>query len=336
MNLTVSVTNRCNSRCKTCRIHQKANTRELALGEWDRTSRAIGKDVFWITFSGGEPFLRNDLAELVCLFYTSCRPSIINIPTNGLLTDHIPDVVERIAVFCTEARIVVNLSIDDVGRKHDRIRGVAGNYERVLETYRRLKRLTLGNLSVGIHTVISRFNVGNFKDIYQTITGLHCDSYITEIAEERAELDTIGSDIAPKYEEYSNAIDFLVKEARASNSKGMGVVTRAFRTEYYEMAKAMIREQRQIIPCYAGFASAQIASDGEVWMCCTKADSVGNLRDVSYDFRRVWFSEKARQLRQGIKRGECHCTLANVAYTNMLLNSRMLARVGCRYLCRFW
>ncbi len=332
MSLTVSVTNRCNSRCKTCNIYKKQNTDELTLDEWEKAARTIGKDVFWITFSGGEPFLRRDFVDLICLFYNLCRPSIINIPTNGLLTESIPDTVERIAVFCSKAKIVVNVSIDEVGERHDEIRGVSGNYERGSKTFGKLKDLKLSNLSVGIHTVISRFNVDNFKEIHQEMMGFHPDSYVTEIAEERAELDTIGADIAPKYEKYIDAIDFHVGEMRINNSNGMGAHTRAFRSEYYGMVKEMLRDQRQVIPCYASFASVQIAPDGEVWMCCTKAESIGNLREENYDFKRIWFSDKADKLRKNIKQGECLCPLANVAYTNMLMNTKSLAKVGWNYL----
>jgi MoaA/NifB/PqqE/SkfB family radical SAM enzyme len=334
MNLTVSVTNRCNSRCKTCNIHKKQNTDELTIDEWERIAKSVGKDVFWITFSGGEPFLRNDLVDLVCLFNNQCRPSIINIPTNGLMTELITDAVERIAVFCGKARVVVNVSIDEIGERHDEIRGVSGCYERAVKTFGKLKDLKLSNLSVGIHTLISRFNVDNFQEIHWEIMGLHPDSYVTEIAEEREELGTIGANITPEYNEYADATDFLIGKMRVNNSNSMGAITRAFHPEYYEMVKRMLRDQRQIIPCYAGFASAQISAEGEAWMCCTKAESMGNLREDGYDFRKVWLSEKAENAREKIKRGDCWCPLANAAYTNMLMNTKFLSKVAYNYLVK--
>ena len=140
----------------------------------------------------------------------------------GCLRNRITDTVERISVYCRKAKIVVNVSIDEIGERHDEIRGVSGSYERAIKTFERLKDLKLSNLSVGIHTVISRFNVDNFRDIHQEMMGLHPDSYVTEIAEERAELDTIGADITPKYEKYIDAIDFLVGEMRNNNSQWHG------------------------------------------------------------------------------------------------------------------
>ena len=94
------------------------------------------------------------------------------------------------------------------------------------------------------------------------------------------------------------------------------------------MVKRYLRERRQIIPCYAGVASAQIAPDGDVWFCCIEADPVGNLRDVDYDFRRIWFGPEARRLRGHVRRGECACPLANAGYTNMLMHLPTLSGVA--------
>lgn len=327
INLTLSVSYKCNSRCKTCNIYTK-NSNELSLEEWEKIFESLGKNPFWVTISGGEPFLRSDISKIVCSLYDHCHPAIINIPTNGIQKGRIPKVVEEIARHCKKTQIVVNLSIDEIGDKHDEIRNVPGNYRKITKTFNALKSISVPNLSIGIHTVISKFNVTRIPEIYQHLKTLNPDSYITEIAEEREELDTIDSGITPEYQDYTNAIDFLSKALETDHFHKVGQITCAFRIEYYKIAKRILKEKRQIIPCYAGFASAQIAPDGNVWMCCIKAESIGNLRDAGYDFRRVWFSKKADELRKSIKNGECYCPLANASYTNMLHNFKTLSRVG--------
>jgi MoaA/NifB/PqqE/SkfB family radical SAM enzyme len=327
VNLTVSVTYRCNSRCKTCRIYTK-EAREFSVAEYDRTFASIGPGVFWITISGGEPFLRKDLADICRSAYRHCRPSILNIPTNGILTDTIAENVETIAKALGKARLIVNLSMDDAGAGHDDIRGVPGNYARAVDTYFALRRLGLVNLSVGIHTVISRFNVERFPGIYEELNKLKPDAYITEIAEERVELDTIGLGITPLADHYARAIDYLMERMHQQEFKGMSAVTQAFRAEYYKAVKTLLRDKRQVMPCYAGVMSAQISPDGDIWACCTKAESMGNLREAGYDFRKIWLSPKAEAIRKPIRKGECHCPLANASYTNMLASFRTTARVA--------
>lgn len=327
MNLTLSISYKCNSRCKTCNICEKTS-QELSGEEWEKVFRSLGKNLFWVTISGGEPFLRHDIGEIICSLYTICRPSIINVPTNGLLRDSIPGVVRRIARYCSTSQIIINVSIDEIGERHDAIRGIPGSYTKALETFAALKALKIPNLSVGIHTVISKFNVSRIPHIYRHMQTFSPDSYITEIAEEREELNTVGADISPEYREYAEAVDYLAEELKTTQFNRVGNITRAFRLKYYEIAKKILRENRQVIPCFSGFASAQIAPDGDVWMCCTKAQAIGNLRDADYNVAKVWFSKKAEALRTSIKNGECFCPLANASYTNMLHNLKTLARVG--------
>ena len=326
LNLTVSLTYRCNSRCKTCNIYKKKAS-EFTLEEFEKTFQSIGSGPYWFTISGGEPFLRKDIVDICKSAYENCRPRIINIPTNGILSDVISERVEQIVQNSPNAEIIVNLSIDELGKKHDEIRNVKNNFTRVVETFEKLKKLNCPNLTVGIHTVISKYNVNNFHKIYEELNRLNPDSYITEIAEERVELGTLGLEIAPSTEDYSKAINFLSERIKEQHYNGISTITQAFRIQYYELVKKTLKEKRQIQPCYAGFISAQIAPDGEVWACCTKAESMGNLRQVNYDFKKVWFSNQAEKIRKPIREKRCFCPLANASYTNMLVSYRTMAAI---------
>lgn len=326
---TFSITNRCNSRCKTCNVYKQSHE-QMSSQEYAEIFKSIGKSPFWVTISGGEPFLRKDLPEIISLLYRHCHPNVINIPSNGILTQRIIQMVKQITQRCPDVQIVINLSIDGIGDQHDSIRNVPDNYEKVLATYRGLKRLKATNLIVGIHTVISRYNVEDFPAIADGLLALSPDSYITEIAEERKELDTIGLNITPTPLEYRSAIDFLLHRIRNRKFYGMNRITQAFRIEYYNLVKKVLRDKKQIIPCYAGIASCQISPNGDVWFCCVRAESVGNLRQNKYNFKKIWYSKAANIHRRSVRKKECYCPLANAAYTNMLLNFPTLIRVFIR------
>ncbi len=326
INLTVSLTNRCNSRCMTCNIYEK-KPGEFSLDEYEKTFKSIGKSPYWITFSGGEPFLREDIVEVCLSAYRNCKPRIINIPSNGLLSDRIEMGVRDILKGCPEAAIVINLSIDGIGNRHDEIRGSRGCFEKVMDTYKRLKSIKQTNLTLGIHTVISKYNVKEIPVLYNRLRELKPDSYITEIAQERVELGTIGAGITPSFHDYSSAIDFISNEMKGWDMKGIARVARAFRLRYYQMVKSVLHEKKMFIPCYAGFASCQIAPNGDVWAFCIKAEKMGNLRDAGYDFKKIWTSKKAQKVRESIKMRLCFCPLANASYTNMLFPLWTLARV---------
>ncbi len=326
-NLVVSLSYRCNSRCKTCNVWRKS-ANELSSDEWREIFAKIGKTPYYLTFSGGEPFLRKDIVEIVSAACELCQPAIITIPTNALMSQAVPQRVEEIVQAAEKVQVGINISIDGIGQEHDTIRGVEGSYGRALETYNSLRALSYPNLTLSIHTVVSRFNAKRIPEIYRELRRLGADSYISEIAEERVELGTVGMDIAPSPEEYARIADFLSSEIMNAHFSGMAKITQAFRMQYYGLVKRILFEERQVIPCYAGFASGHIAPDGDVWACCTRAEPLGNLRGTGYDLAPIWFGERAEAMRCSIAAGECHCPMANVAYSNMLLHPPTLLRVA--------
>lgn len=335
--IVISISFRCNSKCRTCDVWRKPND-DLTLDEWTRVFENIGRGPIYLTFTGGEPFLRKDLPEMVIAAYQHCQPEYITIPTNGILTQRIADGVAMICENAPNSRIGINLSLDGIGAEHDDIRLVPGNWDKSMQTWKTLKELQQqhSNLVLSVHTVISKFNIKRFRDIYTGLQTLAPDSYITEVAEERVELDTVGLDITPMARDYAPVADFLSQHARSTRTRGFARVTQSFRAAYYQLAKRTLIEQRQIVPCFAGWASGHIAPNGDVWSCCIRAEPVGNLRKTNYDLKPIWFEQVGtmKNLRRSIAAGECACPMANASYANMLLHPPTLMQVARELLTR--
>jgi MoaA/NifB/PqqE/SkfB family radical SAM enzyme len=340
--IVVSVSFRCNSKCKTCDVWRKTND-DMTVEEWRKIFTNLGRSPFYLTFTGGEPFLRADLHELVIAGAEECRPGVITIPTNGLLTKRTLDHVDQICKAAPHTQIGINLSLDGIGPEHDEIRQVPGNWDRAMQTWQGLKELQAGheNLVLSVHTVVSKFNTQRIRDIVEGLEFLAPDSYITEVAEERVELDTMGWDITPAPEEYAPIADYLSARARVmptahghETQRPLARFTQAFRAQYYQLAKRVLQTQSQVIPCQAGWASGHIAPNGDVWTCCIRADAVGNLRQTNYDLRPIWFEQtgQLRHLRKSIAGRECACPMANASYANMLLHAPTIARVATQVL----
>ena len=88
-----------------------------------------------LLISGGEPFMRKDLPQIVEAFYRYCGTRIITIPTNGMLYSQIsvalPDIVKR----CPDAAININFSLDGIKEAHDAFRGIPGAFDMALNTF---------------------------------------------------------------------------------------------------------------------------------------------------------------------------------------------------------
>ena len=347
MTLTFSVTNRCQSRCKTCLIWRFYWERpelvrdELSLDEIENVFRSMGRIVFF-NVSGGEPFLRDDLPDIVALALKHLRPNIVHIPTNALTPERIERDVLRMLEHVTKTRPGVKLSVkpslDGLYEQHDHIRGAPGNFASVIETIERLLPLSKRHpdfvLEVG--TVISRLNLSSIDEIASFVHSLGVQSYRNELAEVRTEFANRDADITPSAEEYEQAAK-LFKKRTIESLTGKRLYTRmleSLRLVYYDLAVRTLREQRQVIPCYAGLSNAHLDPYGNVWPCCTLAGdaSFGNVRDFGCDFIRVWRSEQADAVRASIRRGECFCPLANQAYSNILLSPAYLLKAAGSFL----
>jgi len=228
--------------------------------------------------------------------------------------------------------LTIKPSMDGIGADHDEIRGVPGNFERLLDTLERLKalRCSHSNLHVGVGTVISRFNAANLLKIIDFAGTLGVDTYINEVAEEREEFFNIGSGITPAGESYGEIMEVFKKAVR-SRMKGMrplSRVTTAMRLVYYDIVTEYLRTGKQVIPCYAALMNVHVNSDGGIWPCAILAyrGQMGTVGDDT-DFLDIWKSRKAADIRASIRRKECACPLANQAYSNILLHPKSLLRV---------
>jgi MoaA/NifB/PqqE/SkfB family radical SAM enzyme len=335
INLTVSVTYSCPSRCATCDIWQK-KVDDLSLEEYERIFESLEKVPIWVTLSGGDQFVRKDLPEIVQLVRKQIEPSVINIPMNAIMTERIFVALPKIAEYSRGSQLVLNLSVDEIGEKHDALRGADRNWEKLLVVRDLIKDLkkTYDHIVLGVHTVVSRFNVDRMPEIEREARRIFTpDSYITEVAENRVELKTMDKDIAPEVADYRVVVAHLRESIQAHRSlKPIARLVESLRLEYYELAAKILEERTQVIDCYAGFASAHLAPDGHVWGCCVRAESMGNVRAHEYDFRAVWFGDVANEFRRSVKNKECACPLANASYTNLLLDVPSLARVSANML----
>lgn len=343
--LTYSVTAACQSKCKTCQIgamfcqDPARAQKDLALDEIEKIFKTM-KPVYFFNLSGGEPFMRKDLPKIVALACKYLRPRVVHTPTNAILSERIIENTEKIINIVREydktVPFTVKPSIDGVGELHDEIRGVKGNFKKLLHTIDGLKKLEekYDNFHLELGTVISNYNIDYLDEIEDFVHSLGVESYRNEVAECRTEFFNLGDPITPPAEVYQKLIkEFARKvEENIAKKKKLAKTTEALRVVYYDIAAKILEEKKQVIPCYAGVSNAHINYDGGVWPCCVLGyeKQMGNLRDYDYDFRKLWNSREADEVRKYIKKKNCACPLANQAYSNILMDFPSLWRAGMK------
>ncbi len=341
-NLTFSVTNVCQSRCKTCNIWEiyknnpEKRSEELTLTEITKIFQSLGH-TYIFNVSGGEPFLRPDFVGIIDAACEYLSPAVIHIPTNAIAEQKIigktKEIIQILKTKSPSTKLTIKPSLDHIDTQHDEIRGIPGNFAKVMRVFDQLKALKpeFANLHVELGTVISQWNVDDIEEIAAFISQLDTDSYRNEIAEQRSEMLNLDNALTPQPEQYKKAINFFVENIRQNmkNRRWFNRITNAFRLEYYNLAIRIMEAETQVIPCYAGITNAHLTPYGDIWACCTLGydKPMGNLREHNYDFKQLWHSPRAHEVRSYIKAGNCHCPMANQMYSNILMHGPSLFRV---------
>ncbi len=130
--VTYDLTYKCNCKCKVCdvwkmpyRVDEELNIEDIEKIFKDRLFNNL--DMLRIT--GGEPFLRSDIKDVVKKIFDSIKVKILHITTNGSLTEEILDFVRFIVKHCINLNLQV--SIDGSSSVHDDLRGYSGLFNKV-------------------------------------------------------------------------------------------------------------------------------------------------------------------------------------------------------------
>ena len=152
LHLTVFVTGACNLRCRHC-FHWKEVAESRAgpsLASMERLAKSAGRmgPLLWVSFGGGEPFLRDDLAQCAHAFAEEGLAHL-TIPTNGLVPERALAFAREVCARHPKLHVAISVSFDGPPAIHDVIRQVEGGHARSMQTVRRLKELQREFSNVG-------------------------------------------------------------------------------------------------------------------------------------------------------------------------------------------
>ena len=302
---TYLVSYRCNARCGMCDSWRMKPGPEMTAPDVDRVFAKLGRlDVVRLT--GGEPFLREDLAEIAEAVMRRSRPRVLHITTNGSFPDRALDLAQR---FSTPRRLAFLVSFDGHREEHDESRGPDVTYDTAMQTVRRLAavRTSLGiEVSVN-HTVISPRSLDDAHRLHAEMDPLGVDvqsvlayaessMYAIKLRGKRAEhlIVPAGYPLHPRLAG-ADVVGFVDRELR--RTRAMKSVARRFVKRYYLRGlRARLRGEPAARPrCVALRSHVRLLPDGRVPVCQFNTQTVGDLRAQS--LRQVWHGAAATESR---------------------------------------
>jgi MoaA/NifB/PqqE/SkfB family radical SAM enzyme len=276
--ISLEVTHRCMSRCVMCNIWRiPASVKDLPLSVWlslfDSPSLSSLRE---LDITGGEPFLRSDLKDLVMAAAREKQARLpllrtIAITTNGFLTKRILDVTSQIAGILQDEQIdlVFACAMDGVGEIHNRIRRVKDGWSKLHRTIAGLCKLreSFPRLVVGLKTTVLPQNVDELEAIALYAREHDLFTIISPRILTRARYANV--DLAPDLSFSEGAIKKLDRFYSAD----------LFRWSYHcTIVRDYLGGGRVEKPCTAGFNYYFVRCTGDVYPCPLIDTSIGNIQ----------------------------------------------------------
>lgn len=284
----VAVTYRCQSRCRMCSIWSIKEHNDIP----PEVFRKLPTTLRDVNISGGEPFLRSDLADVVRVIHERLPRCRVVVSTNGLMGERlVPKALELVSIF---PDIGFAFALDGIGEMQDFIRGVTGGYENVLSAIKGLKESGVENIRVAFTLttenadhMIRVYDLAKELGVQFTMQVAHDSDFFfgkhdsTIVKEEHLHFD---------YHVIRNDIERIInRELSSYDLKRWG---KAF--VYYGMYK-IITEGRQLFSSRPGVDYFYLDPSGDIYPSVIHNYVMGNLTEN--DFEMIWTSKESDEIR---------------------------------------
>jgi len=258
---------KCNCSCKTCFWKDNTIKDELSLEEIKRIYREAKEAGFLVSILwGGEPLIREDITEIVNFVKHEANFAIVGIVTNGWF---LPEKINEIG----NNLDFILISLDSPrSEEHDKIRGLKGLYDKILESIKIVKR-DYPTISLQFSFSISKYNINRIEEMINLSNKLDVPVAFNVINTIRhystGNIDEKGSYSASK-KEISKAF------AKILESKRNG--SRVLNSEMYLNHFIGGKKQYQ---CHTKKIFMFVNSNGDIENCLQLDKPIANLRETS-------------------------------------------------------
>lgn len=297
LNGTVIVTYRCNARCSMCNRYKCPSTPEEEISV--ETIKKL-PEMYFTNITGGEPFIRTDLKDIVRELYKKSDRIVIS--TNGFFTD-------RIVELCKEfPNIGIRISIEGLEETNNKIRGLDDGFNRGYTTLQKL--VEMGMKDVGFGMTVQDANAKDLVPLYElsnkmnmefATASLHNSFYFVEAK-------NIINDRPAVAAEFENLVNELLKSNQPK---------KWFRAYFNHGLINYIYGQKRLLPCDMAFDTFFIDPYGDVMPCngTKEKEVMGNLNEQSWD--ELWNSEQAEKVRKKVRCCDRQCWMIGSVYPAM-------------------
>lgn len=296
MEAAIITTYRCNCRCRMCNIwkHPTEPEEEFRPEVLEKLPR-----LSFVNITGGEPFLREDIGEIIGILMEKSRRVVIS--TNGYLTERI------IAVVREHRDLGIRVSLEGLSAANDELRGIKDGFDHGLRTLLELKRLGMKDIGFGI--TVSDRNARDMLQLYRLARALKVE-FATAVVHNSYYFHKSDNQIRDKSQVINCFRELFAELLKTGRPKNW------FRAYFNSGLINYIRGNPRLLPCGAGEDMFFLDPFGEIRPCNGMDDdsldnSFGNLKNSL--FEEIWNGEKAEAIRARVKDCRKNCWMIGTA-----------------------
>lgn len=287
----IAVTYKCNSKCVMCDIWKKPVCEEIDVHSYTKLPSSLK----YINVSGGEPFLRKNLPEVITVLNETCNNPRIGISTNGLFTDRIKEHMETILSNGIKD-VSVNVSVHGIGEFHDRVEGIKDAFNKAINTVHILKEIGVKDL--GIAFTATNHNINQLSKVIELAKELDIQYTFAGIAHRSELMFGMNNEPIADMEELGDQLEKLTKDHLKSFYPKDWFRAYIDSGNYY-YAKTGKRK----IKCGAGTDFFFMTPNGDIHPDNVLNWNFGNITNQT--FNEIWGSKEADKFRNTININNC-------------------------------
>lgn len=295
--MSIILTYRCPMGCQMCNIWKNPTNKkeEITIEEIEKLPK-----VKFINLTGGEPFIREDLEDIVEICFKK-SPRVV-ISTSGWFEDRLIHMAERFP------NIGIRISIEGLSQVNDKLRGREGGFDKGLRTLLKLKEMGIKDIGFGI--TVSNHNSEDMLSLYRLSKALGME-FATATFHNSFYFHKEDNFVTNKDEVCKNFETLMHYQLKENHPKSW------FRA-YFNMGLInYIHNNPRLLPCEAGLVNFFVDPWGEIYPCNGMEDkfwkeSMGSIRSDK-TFEEIWTSEQAQKIREKVRNCPKHCWMVGTA-----------------------
>ncbi len=322
--LYLEVVQQCNLRCLHCAYASNYPVRGplLDTAQWQGVLREASQlHTRIVSFSGGEPFLRDDFLQL--LAFADDLGLSIHVNSNGTrITDDHARALSRLR----NCAIIFSLDHAAPGL-NDAVRG-KGTYDAVQQAVSRVRRLA-PNVHVGLNTVIGPFNLGTLEALVDLGAAWDVHSVKFLPAHDNLNHSWRATPLADRFVFHPRHVTAVRQELEAVKRRAtrLGIATNSRR--FLRGIERFILGQ-PTVPCYVGYLIGNIDPYGFLFPCYDIASDAPNVLEGG--LAQAWRSPAMARLRAQVGRCEARCWCSGNAEPSLRMQPALFLREPAQFL----